>query len=186
MPKQLRIRKTLRQQLERSFKRIGIKRSQPINMYITEEVKKEIKDNKTINMNSISQRMAEEFADDLKRIISRQVFAWVPLSPKYKERKKYLGLDPRILIATGTYINSIQAMQNEDGTWTVGVPPTPLSPTTKYTLQDLASWLEWGTKNMPPRPHWRPAMVIWKTKIQQVKQTIKFTTTQMLRQRGYT
>jgi len=129
--------------------------------------------------------LAEEFADDLKSIISRQLIAWVPLSSKYKTRKRVLGLDPRILIATGRYVNSIQPIQQDDGSWVVSVPEEPLRPGSKYTLRDLARWLEYGTQHMPARPHWRPAQNVWRTKIYQMKRRLHFDLVNELKSRGY-
>jgi hypothetical protein len=135
----------------------------------------------------LPQLMAEEFADDLKKIIRSQSIAWTPLSPAYTKKKKMLGLDPRILIATGRYINSIQAIQNKDGSWEVNVPPEQLSPGSKYTLQDLAHWLEYGVprRGLPCRPHWRPAAQIWKTKTYQAKLYVKQSLLKKFKQYGF-
>jgi len=122
----------------------------------------------------LDQRLAEEFADDLKQTIERQIITWAPLSSGYAKKKKMLGLDSRILIATGRYVRSIRAEKQLDGSWQVAVPNTPLTPAGKYTLQDLAKWLEFGTKKMPARPHWRPTTNLWKTKMYRAKQRMRF------------
>ena len=189
MPKQVKISKSLESRLNTSLKKMGLNKPTKMKMYITEEVKKEIKSSKPLQLDQLSRIMAEDFATDLRRIISSQVFAWAPLSPAYAKRKKRLGLDPRILIATGAYIKAIQAMPNDDGSWRVDVPNTPLSPKSKYTLRDLAHWLEWGYTSgntvMPPRPHWRPARVLWKTKIYQIKTAAKSAAVQKMKQQGF-
>lgn len=138
-----------------------------------------------MSLAGLGKDMAEEFADDLKAIITRQLIAWVPLNPKYVQRKRLLGLDPRILIATGRYVSSIQPIPQPDGSWVVGVPNESLRAGSKYTLQDLARWLEYGTQKMPARPHWRPARNIWRTKIVQIKQRLRFDLVQALRKQGY-
>jgi len=142
-------------------------------------------DKKGMNVKGINQEMAQEFADDLKAIIERQLIAWVPLSPNYARRKRMLGMDPRILIATGRYVNSIQPIEQPDGTWVVSVPAEPLHAGSKYTLKDLARWLEYGTLHMPPRPHWRPAMNIWRTKIYQVRRRVRHDLVRELKKAGY-
>lgn len=142
-------------------------------------------DKDTMSIAGMGRDLAEEFADDLKSIISRQLIAWVPLTPAYKTRKRILGLDPRILIATGRYVNSIQPIQQDDGSWVVSVPEEPLRPGSKYTLRDLARWLEYGTEHMPPRPHWRPAKNVWRTKIYQMKRRLHFDLVTELKRRGY-
>jgi hypothetical protein len=129
--------------------------------------------------------MAEEFADDLKTILSRQLISWVPLSTKYAMKKRQLGLDPRILIATGRYVAAIAPVQNPDGSWTVAVPDEPLRAGSKHTLKDLARWLEYGTRTMPARPHWRPAMQIWRTKIYQVRRRVRHDIAKELKKAGF-
>ena len=136
-------------------------------------------------LQGLGEEMANQFADDLRQIISRQLISWVPLSSGYAIRKRTLGLDPRILIATGRYVNSIQAMQQKDGGWIVSIPDEPLRPGSKHTLKDLARWLEYGTLRMPARPHWRPAQNIWRTKIYQMKRRLHFDLVQELKRAGY-
>ncbi len=139
-----------------------------------------------MGIQGLGEEMAREFADDLRAIIARQLVAWVPLSPKYRLYKSRMGLDPRILIATKRYVDSIQAIQQPDGSWIVGVPDEPLRPGSRYTLKDLARWLEYGTPHMPPRPHWRPAREIWRTKIYRMKKRMQFDLVQELKKSGWT
>lgn len=136
-------------------------------------------------LGGLGRDLAEEFADDLRAIIERQLIAWMPLSRPYKAYKRRMGLDPRILIATGRYINSIKPMEQPDGTWLVSVPAEPLRPGSKHTLKDLARWLEYGTRTMPARPHWRPAKNIWRTKIYQMKRRLQFNMVNELRKQGF-
>ena len=131
------------------------------------------------------QRLAEEFADDLKAMIERQIITWVPLNKKYARRKRLLGQDPRILMATGRYVRAIHAEKQADGSWQVAVPNTPLKVGSKHTLQDLAKWLEFGTKTMPARPHWRPITSLWKTKMYQVKQRMRFDLAKEFKKMGF-
>lgn len=138
------------------------------------------------SLGGLSQELAEEFADDLRLLIDRQLIAWVPLSPSYRLYKHRMGMDPRILIATGRYVHAIQAIQGPDGSWSVGIPPEPLRPGSRYTLKDLAKWLEFGTQTMPPRPHWRPARQIWRTKLYRMKKRVQFDLAQELKKRGWT
>lgn len=138
-----------------------------------------------MEIQGVPEMLAQEFADDLKQLIESQAFAWVPLSSGYAKRKQMLGQDPRILIATGRYVNALTPVQTPEGDWVVGIPATPLSAGSRYTLQDLARWLEFGTQNMPARPHWRPAMTIWKTKAYQAKLGMKHGVKTYLRRRGF-
>lgn len=132
----------------------------------------------------LDRAIAEEFAYDLKKKIEQQAFAWVPLSPDYARRKAVLGLDPRMLIALGGYIEAIQAREQPDGTWAVTVADKKL-PNSRYTYKDLANWLEWGTENMPARPHWRPTINLWKQKSYQLKMQVKYGWRTYLSRRGF-
>lgn len=136
-------------------------------------------------LTGLGRNLAEEFADDLKALITRQLIAWVPLNKKYARKKRMMGLDPRILIATGRYVSSIQPIAQQDGSWVVALPDEKLRPGSKYTLKDLGRWLEYGTRHMPARPHWRPARNIWRTKLLQIKERLKFNMVQELRKQGY-
>jgi len=138
-----------------------------------------------MEIGGLGRDLAEEFADDLRALITRQLIAWVPLTKGYARRKRMLGQDPRILIATGNYVNSIRAIQQGDGSWVVGIPATPLRSGSKYTLKDLARWLEYGTHRMPARPHWRPAQAMWRTKLLQIKRRLQFNMVRELRKQGY-
>ena len=115
----------------------------------------------------MSQIVAERFADKLKRIIEQQSYSWALHSPAYAQYKKRKGLDPRILIATGKYLDAIKPIKNEMGVYEVTVPSTPLGKG-KHTLRDLARWLEFGTVTMPARPHWRPAFASFKAEMHQI------------------
>ncbi len=138
-----------------------------------------------MEIGGLGRDLAEEFADDLRALIERQLIAWVPLTKEYKNYKRRMGLDPRILIATGRYIHAIQPIQQLDGSWVVGVPDEPLRPGSRYTLKDLARWLEYGTRTMPARPHWRPAKNVWQTKLYQMKRRLQFNLAQELRKKGW-
>jgi hypothetical protein len=139
----------------------------------------------TMGLSGLGYEMAKQFADDLKAIISRQLIAWVPLSKGYARYKRRMGLDPRTLIATGKYVNSIQPIQQPDGNWLVSVPNTPLGDGSKHTLRDLARWLEYGTRTMPARPHWRPAKNVWRTKMYQLKHRLHFDLVREMKKIGY-
>ena len=176
-------RTRVRRAITKALKLFRIRR--PTAQKASAEARKNVKLAGDMTIKGLSQEMAEEFADDLKEILQRQLISWVPLSSGYAKRKRMLGLDPRILIATARYVRSIQATQLRDGTWIVAVPEEPLSPGSKYTLRDLARWLEYGTRTMPARPHWRPAAQLWRTKIYQVRRRARHTLTQQMKKAGF-
>lgn len=108
--------------------------------------------------------IADSVVDSVKTVLEKQLYHWPPLTEKYAKSKQRKGLDPRILIATGKYKDAIQVIREEtreDGvTYSVGVPGTfetgPKTARKKLPLELLGRWLEFGTKSMPPREHWRP------------------------------
>jgi hypothetical protein len=111
---------------------------------------------------------------------SRSPFILKELNKKYLERKAKAGLDTRILIATGRYIESICVKRKvtantKDIFYTITVP-RKLVPNTSITYNKLAKIHEFGTSSysivhknldgtltrtrikLPARPHWRPLL----------------------------
>jgi len=178
------MRKRLKRALTKALHMLRIRR--PSRDHASAEARPKLKMSAMqMALSGVSYEMAEEFADDVREILSRQLIAWVPLNREYARYKREMGLDPRILIATGRYINAIQPIEQKDGSWVVSVPAEPLQPGSRYTLKDLARWLEYGTKTMPARPHWRPAMQIWRTKIYQVRRRVRHDIATELKRAGF-
>jgi len=108
------------------------------------------------------EEISKDFAEEVRKVIVNQLYKWKPLTQRYLERKRRKGLDTRILIATKSYLNSIEAKPRKKKgkitSWSV-VPghfnlkhkPSGLK------MHTLARWLEFGNKRIPARPHWRPA-----------------------------
>lgn len=90
--------------------------------------------------------MGEAFVANLKGAIEGQSIPMAPLSAKWLAEKSRKGLDTRILIAFRAYIESIVMTPTGKGRVEVSADSK---------MQRL---LEYGTKTMPARPHWRPAM----------------------------
>jgi len=89
-----------------------------------------------------------------KRIVEsveNQTFTVEGLSKRYEEYKVTHGLDPRVLIATGEYLDSISVTKIADGVWALRPEGT-----TKHglSMEELGSILEYGGDDMPARPHW--------------------------------
>ena len=83
-----------------------------------------------------------------------------PLSKRYADDKRNQGLDGRILLARGDYINNIEVVRNEtqDGGITYRVRLVPGRHPSGFTFRVLGRILEFGSlkTSLPPRPHWRP------------------------------
>lgn len=186
MPRRIKVpmRKRLKRALTKALHMLRIRR--PSRDHASAEARPKLKMSPMqMALSGVSYEMAEEFADDVREILSRQLIAWVPLSKEYARHKREMGLDPRILIATGRYINSIQPIEQKDGSWVVSVPNELLQGSTKHTLKDLARWLEYGTRTMPARPHWRPAMQLWRTKIYQVRRRVRHDIATEMKRAGF-
>lgn len=92
---------------------------------------------------------SEEVRLKLRDTIEKQGFRHASLSLGWTKKKRYRGLDARILIASSEYVNSFYTGKTARGFFV----------TTPARFSSLAGWLEFGTKRMVARPHWRPIMV---------------------------
>jgi hypothetical protein len=89
---------------------------------------------------------------------------WKPLNRAYAARKEKLGLDNRMLIATGKYLEEISVrLPRVDGEKvTYIVEPSKKTVIGQNTADFTYGWLsvvlERGSvsRNIPPRPHWGP------------------------------
>jgi len=106
-------------------------------------------------INDENEKFATTILDIVKNAIKSQKFKWKKLSAKYLEYKKKSGLDTRIYVATGDYLDSI-------GLYTIGnfyyIGPRPNGKhRSGLSYNFLARIHEFGYGNNPPRPLWRPA-----------------------------
>lgn len=109
-------------------------------------------------------RAATDFANSVKMAFWQQRYktTWQPLSERYMAYKKKKGLDLRTLIATGTYVRSIEARPRRYRgvivSYEVG-PPRGIHQPSGLTYRKLARLHEYGSRaaNIPPRPIWNPA-----------------------------
>ena len=124
---------------------------------------------------------------DVKSAIQRQVYDWPALSPRYSQWKDEVGLDERMLIATGYYISKIQSYEIPFGI-EVTVPKNEIHPDVAedgsieeghLTYLQLARIHEYGTFDadgfvlIPARPHWRPTILNFRNnKLQRFKKKI--------------
>lgn len=101
-----------------------------------------------------TETMAKRGAANIKRRIYAQSYGHAPLNPLYRKRKKRHGLDTRILIATGAYVASIEARRQNKHQWIIA--PRPGASHGRRAMSTIGLWLEYGTRRMPARPHFRP------------------------------
>jgi hypothetical protein len=125
-------------------------------------------------------QIANMFKDDLQKLVRAQSEPWPPLSPRHLQRKQKLGLDQRMLIASGNYLKKIRALRSGIGRWTVEPPDTlmertKLNPRPRFTYRQLAAVLELGSmiKNIPPRPHWDPMADKYKGRVPEFERSLQ-------------
>lgn len=105
-------------------------------------------------------RFAEITQKKLQEGIRKQTFKLAPLTKHYLRRKVREGYDRRILMRSSEYVDSIQIFKQGRRIWGVGIPVRKKSHKKTLEMWKLAHYLEYGTKRMPARPHWRP-VIAW-------------------------
>lgn len=95
-------------------------------------------------------RSANQLARMVREAILTQSVRMKALTPDWKAEKRRRGLDPRKLVATQEYVNSIQVFPVRGG-YAVG------------TDWEFVLVHEYGAPaaNIPARPHWRPTVNKW-------------------------
>lgn len=129
-----------------------------------------------VQANKTAIRMATRLRDQVVQNILDEKVPGEPLSKKYLNYKVNQGLDSRMLIASGQYVDAIEVWKWMVGdllTVQVGVRPNRVhkkqatgghqqdvagGKTTRMRMVDLARMLEYGTTKMPPRPVWGMTM----------------------------
>ena len=100
--------------------------------------------------------IAEEIASMLVKAIEDQKYRkkWIALSPNYLEWKKKQHYSPNIWECTGMLKLEVKYWRRHDVV-NFGIGPTKRYPDGTSVLK-VARWMEYGTKNMPERPLFRP------------------------------
>jgi len=109
---------------------------------------------------------SEALTRQLRDAILGQKYNWYPLDAKYLRRKIRQGFDPRILIRTKEYVESLQVSKPEESElgilYRVEVPDKEHN--SGLPFQELARIMEFGRrdgKKPYARPHWRPTWGIF-------------------------
>jgi hypothetical protein len=114
------------------------------------------------SMDKVCHWAVERMKDNIKK----QRYPHDPLSAPYLAWKKKKGLDERILIATGEYVDSIGTekvdkaiTEKGESSWAITLPDT-IHSGSGLPMHVLAHLLEFGNpmNNLPARPHWRPML----------------------------
>ncbi len=132
-------------------------------------------------------RFAEMEKDKFRQRILTQDFLSFSLSPlkaNTLSRKKRKGLDERVMIATSTYVNSInvytRVLSRRSRSWNIGFHPRKRArdenfKITDILLSDLAMIQEKGSNKaaIPARPHWGPNLKDMKERAKQLRSYMK-------------
>lgn len=110
---------------------------------------------------------AELYYDNIKKCIEEQKVEWASLNEVYLQKKIALGLDERILIATGSYLDGIiigevtGRMKSKVSIF-VGANPQAIHAPSGLPMSYLGAIHEYGTRDgrIPARPHYRPAWLM--------------------------
>lgn len=113
--------------------------------------------------------VAHRLYNDILDYIDNQHYAksgkWAPLSISYLKYKRKHHLSDKIWVATGHLKNSIYVRKSGGHTYTVGISPTKKYPGTTVKVIDVAKWMEYGTRRMPPRPLFRPITTMYRNNV---------------------
>lgn len=114
--------------------------------------------------------LANQMVLRIKEVVDKQQYKWRPLSPRWLDFKKEMGLSPKTWIASGELENSIKAWHSDlMDSYLVGVNSRKLhhkykkggiftTIRTKTLLITIIRRLEYGNKKMPPRPLFGPVI----------------------------
>lgn len=99
----------------------------------------------------MSQTMAKRLRDGLYSQRYVEQYGWPALSEYRRSEKERKGLDPRTLLGTNRYVDSIKARRVGPGTWAVGVEDEELATIARAHEfgSDKENW------HLPARPFWR-------------------------------
>lgn len=97
---------------------------------------------------------------ELRRRIIQQKLDVPGLTPTYLAEKARRKWSLKTLFRTGGYVHSIRARYSNGF---LRILPEGEDPVSGVKYREIAKHLEFGTRRMPARPHWRP-MIPWAKK----------------------
>lgn len=105
-------------------------------------------------------------AEALKARIRNRYYdgQWEPLTEDWVQRKASQGLDPRMLIARGDYVNAIHVIPAGPRVVQIGIDKNATG-FDGINLAGLGFIHEFGAGPVPARPHWRDAYRDIETKL---------------------
>ena len=104
----------------------------------------------------VTEKIARTAVKRVRRAILQKMLDLAPASPAWLAYKARHGLDSRTLVASKQYVQSMKAVRIDEKSWGVEAD------------YDLYKFHEYGTKNMPARPHWTPVLIDMRGYIQTI------------------
>ena len=110
-------------------------------------------ENNTPEYHALAIEIGEYVAEKVREYIESQKLLLAPLDREYREGKIKAGGDPRILINTGDYVDSIKVTDIEIRGDEIDVFISVEDSVTRtgISMKTLAAYLEFGTSRMPAR-----------------------------------
>jgi hypothetical protein len=130
------------------------------------------------------EKLAKQFHERVEQVIKRQEILWPPLKAGYMADKIRAGLDSRMLIARGTYVNSFEHNRVNQSTWRAGVKPVR-HPDSGLPMEIHGAVHEYGSpgRGIPARPHWGPIKKEFQGKKAQIEKDLIRQLSQRIRAR---
>lgn len=94
-------------------------------------------------------KIADETVRVVKQVVETQNFSPLVITPEWAARKRRKDLDPRILIATNEYLDSMKVARISKGVYAVKANGLKASVLEEGNPRD---------KKKRPRRHWEPAL----------------------------
>jgi len=145
---------------------------------------KQLPDHVITELNMIVKEQAYLLLEKIKSAVESQTLRLDPLSDAYLSRKISEGLDERVLIATGEYIDNLRVLEKGKGRdykVFVGAIRGDKHESSGLDMAKLAKYLDDGTPRIPARPH---ISVVWKNNRDNIRRTIASSLAKELASRG--
>lgn len=121
----------------------------------------------TEEYHAVAIAMGELVADKVREYIESQKLILAPLDREYREGKIKAGGDPRTLIYTGAYVDSIKVtdidIRGDEIDVFISVEDSVTR--TGISMKQLAAYLEYGTSRMPARLPFTQSWLLMKEEV---------------------
>ena len=116
--------------------------------------------------------IGEDIAERIREFIENQELDFAPLTQEYLAKKIKQGYDPRVLIRTGEYVESIKVTEvdSDRDSIHIFISVEDGATETNLSMKELAEFIEYGTKKQPAR---LPFTQSWERMKGQIKREVE-------------